>query len=149
MDRFNYKYGRPSSFLFASSLLQTGFSTFPILPTQEPAVASGVLFMYTDAVIPSNEAARITAISEDIEFAVVAGCADVIWAYDTTNTFRRDPGTSFDSCWSHVLTSPAVFGFPRQRKSGWLQSLRLASPYDWIEEATFWARVDLVRLDIL
>ncbi len=87
-----------------------------------------VSWMYTDAFILSDEAARIIAISEDIEFAVVAGCADVIWAYDTTNTFQRDLDTSFDSCWSHVLTSPAVFSFLGQRKSGWPQSLRLASP---------------------
>jgi hypothetical protein len=33
--------------------------------------------MYANAVIPSDEAAWITAVSKDVGFAVVAGCADV------------------------------------------------------------------------
>ena len=41
--------------------------------------------MDTDAIIPSYEAAWITTISEDVEFAIVASRTDVIRPYDTAN----------------------------------------------------------------
>jgi hypothetical protein len=54
--------------------------------------------MDADAVIPGYEAAWITAISEIVGFAIVAGYTDVIWPYDTANALRKDPGAPFDSC---------------------------------------------------
>lgn len=64
----------------------TGYCAFPDLPTWETAVASGILRMDTDAIIPSYEAAWITTIPEDVESAIVASRTDVIRPYDTTNT---------------------------------------------------------------
>ena len=68
------------------------------------------MLMYTETIIPRNEAARISAISEDVEFAVVAGCADVIGPCDTANTY----GTPFDFCGSHMFASPADFWLHKQ-----------------------------------
>jgi hypothetical protein len=51
---------------------------FPLL-SGEPAVASGILWVYANAIIPGDKVARIAAISEDVDFAVVAGCTNVIW----------------------------------------------------------------------
>jgi hypothetical protein len=81
--------------------------------------------MYANAVIPSDEAAWITAISKDVVFAVVAGCADVIRPCDVARSFRGGPGTTLDICGGYVFTSPAGFGLLRQRKSRWLSSIWL------------------------
>ena len=78
--------------------------------------------MYTDAVIPSNEAARITTISEDIKFAVVAGCADVIWAHDTTISVRNSQpaiaGEASDYGWLQSIVSHSMTSHPASAKSG-------------------------------
>ena len=74
--------------------------------------------MYANAVILSDEAAWVTAVSKDVGFAVVAGCADVIWPCDVTRPSQGGPGTMADSCGSHVFVNLAEFGLLRQRKSG-------------------------------
>ena len=63
--------------------------------------------MYTDAGIPSNEAAGISAISEDVELAIVAGYADVIWPCDIANAL----GAPFDLCEAMCSRTRQNFGF--------------------------------------
>jgi len=40
--------------------------------------------MYANAVILSDKAVWVTAVLKDVGFAVIAGCANIIWLYDVT-----------------------------------------------------------------
>jgi hypothetical protein len=67
-------------------------------------------------VIPGDEAARITAVS-DVGFAVVAGDADVVGPCGFAKLgILECPGGTLDEWRRHMFVSPAEFGFLGQRK---------------------------------
>jgi hypothetical protein len=71
----------------------------------------------TNIAIPGDEAARITAVSEDVGFVVVAGDADVVGPcyFDKLGMLECPSGT-LDEWRRHVFVSPAEFGLLGQRK---------------------------------
>ena len=73
--------------------------------------------MEANIVIPGDEAARITAVSEDVGFAVVASDADVVGRCDFAKLGMLEyPGGTLDGWRRHVFVSPAEFGLLGQRK---------------------------------
>jgi hypothetical protein len=75
--------------------------------------------MYANAVILSDEAVWVTVVLKDVGFAVVAGCADVVWPCDVARPSQGGPGTMVDSCGSHVFW--AAVKFSTYQPYGWTQ----------------------------
>lgn len=82
--------------------------------------------MEANIVIPGDEAARITAVSEDVGFAVVAGDADVVGPCDFAKLgMLKCPGGTLDEWRRHVFVSLAEFGLLGRRKGRQRWSFRL------------------------
>lgn len=62
--------------------------------------------MYTNVIIPRDETAWITAVSKDAGFAIVAGCADVIWPCDVV---RLSSSVPFLTSLSPLYFLPRLF----------------------------------------
>ena len=82
--------------------------------------------MEANIIVPGDEAARITAVSEDVGFVVVAGDADVVGPCDFAKLGMLEcPGRTLNEWRRYVFVSPAEFGLLGRRKGRRRWSFRL------------------------
>jgi hypothetical protein len=86
-------------------------TAFAILATRTPTPAFRVIRVETNLVVPCDEATRIAAVSVDVGFAVVTGCAVVVCPSHFAQLGMLDcKGGSLDQCRRHVFIGPALLG---------------------------------------